>query len=269
MPSLFLFLFGLIIGSFVNVIIYRLPRDRTFIKGRSQCPGCGGKIAWYDLIPVLSFIFLRARCRNCGFKISWSYPAIEIYSGIIFVSSFFVFGKAGLLNWLFSVFILEALLILAVIDLQHLILPDFIMLFMFIVALAYGWLVRFVFKSGAANIFSLDNLTAALLAFTVFFLVWFGSRGRWVGFGDAKLAGLLGFIFGGLGIAVILYLAIVLGAITGFILLALKKANLKTQLPLGSFIGFSASAYILCGPLIIERLQAIFRFVIPLFKVYN
>jgi leader peptidase (prepilin peptidase)/N-methyltransferase len=269
MLYIFIFLFGLIIGSFVNVLIYRLPRGKAFIKGRSQCPGCGTDIVWYDLIPILSFIFLKTRCRKCGFKISWTYPAVELYSGIVFVASFILLGGAGSTDWIFSVLLLEAFLVLTFIDFQHLILPDSVILFTLIAALVYGLLSKFVIGSGIFNILSLENILSAVLAFGIFFLVWLVSKGKWLGFGDVKLAGLIGLIFGAMGSLIVLYLAVVLGAVVGLVLLAFKKANLKTQLPFGSFIGISASAYILFDPFITEKIMNTLRFVIPLFRVYN
>jgi prepilin signal peptidase PulO-like enzyme (type II secretory pathway) len=272
MLYIFIFLFGLIIGSFANVLIYRLPRGRAFVKGRSQCPGCGVSIAWYDLIPIISFLFLKTRCRKCGFKISWIYPAIEAYSGIVFVASFVLLvlsGGGGLLDWVFSVLLLEAFLVLIFIDFKHLILPDSVILFTLIAAFIYGILAKFVIGLSTFKVFSLENITSAVAAFGIFFLIWLISKGKWMGFGDVKLAGLVGLVFGAMGSLIVLYLAIVLGAIVGLVLLAFRKANLKTQLPLGSFIGLSASAYILFNPFITEKIMNTLRFVIPLFRVYN
>lgn len=235
---LFYFILGLIVGSFVGVVIHRLPKGEQFISGHSRCPDCGHALKWYDLAPILSFLILLGRCRYCRSKISWSYPAIEICSGIIVAVSFLFLSPSGLAYWLFWVFILELFLILAFIDLRHFILPDSVMAVILAAFVCYEILGGKV--TGADLIFSFSNLAATIILFLVFFLIWNFSNGKGMGLGDAKLAGLLGLVFGFWNSVFILYLAVIIGVAAGLMIILSRKGNLKTKLPFGAFISFSA-----------------------------
>lgn len=171
--------------------------------------------------------------------------------------AFKFFGTGGIINWLFAVFILETLLILALIDLKNLILPDSIMMAVFAGILAYG-LWEHLAGIFWLNIFSFYNLIGAVILFSSFFILWFLSKGLWLGLGDAKLAGLIGFIFGLWGGLIVVYGAIIAGTVTGLFLLAKRKANLKTKLPLGTFICFSATVYFFVGNTIHNKLAEFF-----------
>lgn len=259
---IYIFFLGLVVGSFANVVIYRVPCGKSVVTGRSRCVHCGKELAWYDLIPLISFFLLKFRCRKCHRPISWLYPAVELYSGLVFISSFMFFSNEGTVNWLFLVFILESLLILALVDLKNLILPDSIMLVMFWSILMFGiW--EYLAGVYRFNIFSFDNLLGASVLFSIFFLFWFLSKGLWLGLGDSKLAGLVGLIFGMWGGLIIIYGAIIAGTIAGLILLVSRHANLKTKLPLGTFICFSATVYTFGGAVIQEKLAEFF-YVVPL-----
>lgn len=180
-----------------------------------------------------------------------------MYSGTIFLLSFYFTNRAGVVDWLFTVFILESLFILALIDLKNFILPDSIMIVMIFGVLWYG-IFEQVFSGYGFNIFSFNNFIGAAVLFSAFFLLWFLSRGTWLGLGDAKLAGLIGLIFGLWGGLIIIYGAIIAGTVAGLVLLASYRANLKTKLPLGTFISFSATAYIFLGQGILEKIKPLF-----------
>lgn len=243
----YIFFLGVIVGSFVNVVIYRLPLRESFARGRSRCPHCCKRLAWYDLIPIVSFLIIRGRCRHCRKKISPAYPLIELYSGFVFAVSYRLFGNLGSADWMFIIFILELLLILAVIDLRHLILPDSLLLVLVLGAIVYGLASRFYNVQSAFNIISLENLFAAFAGFLFFGAVWFFSRGRGVGLGDAKLAGILGFVLGPYGVIVASYGGIVVGAIVGLAYLLSRRGDWKTKLPLGTFMCFAATIYVFFG----------------------
>lgn len=240
-------LIGLAVGSFVNVLAYRVPLGRSVVGGRSECPSCNTVIAWYDLVPVLSFILLNARCRRCRARISFLYPLGELLSGLIFLLSFYFFRPLGPAYWLFSGFILEIFLILFLTDLKYLVLPDIIILAGLIAALAYGIFEKFGLVESGYHILSVGNIVAAIAFSSVLYFLWFGSNGKWLGLGDAKLAGLIGLVFGYLDGLSVIYLAVLIGGIIGAGLLVLNKANLKTKLPLGSFICLAAALYIFTG----------------------
>ncbi|MDO8669288.1 MAG: prepilin peptidase, partial [Candidatus Buchananbacteria bacterium] len=221
----YLFLLGLIVGSFVNVVIYRIPRGQSVVGGRSQCPNCRKKLPWYDLIPIASFFIVRGRCRNCKKSISWIYPLVELYSGFIFLFSFSLFVSGGLINWLFVVFVLEVLFILALIDLRHLILPDSLLLVLLIGVVVLGVIQRWLNLGSDWQVLNLDNLIGAVSLFGFLFLIWLLSKGKWLGFGDVKLAGIIGLIFGLWGGLIIFYGAIIIGTAVGLILLVSHRAN--------------------------------------------
>lgn len=238
---------GLIVGSFVNVVAYRLPLGQSIVGGRSKCPGCGTQIAWYDLVPLVSFFVLNARCRNCRAKISWLYPLGEFLSGLIFIASFYFFYSLGWADLIFTAVILEIFLILFLADLKYLILPDIIMLVGLILIIIYGTLEKVRLVPAGYSILSVNNLVSAASFAALFYILWLGSKGKWIGLGDAKLAGLIGLLFGYVSGVFVLYLAVAMGGIVGLALLAATKADMKTKLPLGSFICLAATVYIFSG----------------------
>jgi prepilin signal peptidase PulO-like enzyme (type II secretory pathway) len=259
---LLVFLIGLTVGSFANVVICRLPRKQS-IGGRSYCPDCGRILRWHDLAPILSFLALLGRCRYCRNKISWSYPVVEICSGAIWLFSFLFWQPFGFADWLFWVFILELFLILAFIDLKHLLLPNSIMTAILASFVCYSFLGS---GDGLVGLFfSPDNLASAAFFFFVFFLIWSFSNGKGMGLGDAKLAGLIGFVFGFWNSFFVLYLAIIIGALVGLALVALSKGGAKTKLPLGAFISLSAIFFVLFGQGVPEKMAEFFGHLI--FKI--
>lgn len=230
--AVFLFLFGLSAGSFINVVIWRVPRGEGVAAGRSRCRDCGQPLTWYDLVPVISWLILRARCRHCRAPISIQYPLVELASGL-----FFVYGGTA-----FDIWLLEIFLALFVIDLRHLLLPDSIILAGLIGALVFS---RF-------HLLTVPNLLTAFLLFGFFFLLWAVSRGRWLGLGDAKLAALIGLAFGPWPGLTVIYAGVFLGGLTALALLAARRAQLHTRLPLGSFLCLAAAFYLLWGDVIIN-----------------
>ena len=256
--NVYIFIAGLIIGSFVNVVIHRVPFGQSIVGGRSHCPHCRAKLAWYDLIPVISFLILAGRCRACGKKISPVYPAIEVYSGFVAVMSYWLFAGSGWIAWISGAFILELFLILAVIDFRHLILPDSLLIVLLVGAVAWSILQKIIGSTGSWQIFDLSSLAGAGVLAAIFFLVWLLSRGRGLGLGDVKLTGIIGLIFGFWGGLIVLYLAVAAGAILGAILLLTHRANLKTKLPFGTLICASATAYILLGDVIFKKMGYLF-----------
>lgn len=214
------------------------------------------------------------------------YPIVELYSGFIFLFSYSLFISGGLVNYLFVIFVLELLLILGLIDLRHLILPDSILATLLagvlVLAVIKRWIgpvthvdVPYWVGPGNGWIFTLGRsyaglalssfIGAASLFFFLFF-IWLASKGKWLGFGDVKLAGIIGLIFGFWGGLIIFYGAIITGVIVGLVLLVKQKAKLKTKLPLGTFISFSATVYVFGGAFIQNRLANFFYFVPLIFE---
>lgn len=175
------FIFGMIIGSFLNVVIYRFNTGRG-INGRSMCFSCNKKLSPLELIPFFSFLFQGGKCTKCKTKISWQYPAVELLTGLLFTLSF---AKVSLINIPFVWVVMSILVVITVYDLRHKIIPDqFSYLFAILtfarIFISLDW-TKFVLPTA-------EMLLAGPLLALPFYLIWMVSRGRWMGLGDAKLA---------------------------------------------------------------------------------
>lgn len=222
------FLLGLAIGSFLNCVIYRLEKEES-LMGRSYCPGCKHTLGWLDLIPLFSFLFLGGRCRYCGAKISVQYPLVEMLTGLVFV--LIVANSAEIshfLNLAFLFYIASVLLVIFIYDLKHFIIPDKILF----PAIAVAFLYRLVFNFSDFYLF----IIAAFIASSFFFVIFLISRGQWMGFGDVKLAILLGLVLGFPNILAGLFLAFLFGAIIGSGAMFSGKKGLKSEIPFAPFL---------------------------------
>lgn len=241
-----LFGLGLIIGSFLNVVIARVPDGRSVVRPRSACPGCGVVIGARDNIPVLSWLVLRGRCRACGIAISPRYPLVEFGTGVLWA----VFGWWSWTHgvpWTLPVLVVvgSAGIALACIDLDHHRLPNAIVLPLLPVA-AVGLAVPAL----AGQIALAPCLIAAGIWVAVIGVLWLGTGGRGMGLGDVKLAPTLGATcaVAGLGAAVVgLGLAFVLGGLLGIALLVAGKARRRTRIPFGPFLLAGALLGLLVG----------------------
>jgi leader peptidase (prepilin peptidase)/N-methyltransferase len=236
------FIGGLIIGSFLNVVVCRLELAGSLL-GRSQCPHCKKKIRWYDNIPLLSFALLKTRCRDCGKKISWQYPAVEGFTGILFalVGKFF-FLPGDPTSWpavIFYLGIFSLFMIIMAYDFRFMEIP------MIAVWLGVFWTVLYYLYAdwinfdAQAGIFSFKIYAGALAgfgAFLFFFLLSAGSKEKWMGMGDSYVALMAGLTVGWPDILPALILAFSGGAVYGIILIALKKKTMKSQVPFAPFL---------------------------------
>ncbi len=233
------FIFGTIIGSFINVFALRYNTGKSFVSGRSQCFSCGKILEPYELIPLFSFLFLKGRCKSCKSKISKQYFIIELITGLLFSA---IFLKFGLTPYLPLYLIETSLLIaIAIYDFKHKIIPDgmvwiFNSIALLTLLLLYGF-SGVLFQNGL-----LDLLSGPIL-FSFFAFLWLVSRGRWMGFGDAKLALGVGWLLGMSGGIFAILLAFWIGAIwsiTILILQSLKISRLgltiKSEIPFAPFI---------------------------------
>jgi leader peptidase (prepilin peptidase)/N-methyltransferase len=226
---------GLAIGSFLNVVIYRVPRKESVVRPRSHCPGCGTEIAERDNIPVVSWLLLRGRCRTCGMRISFRYPAVELACAALFVAM----GARFWDDWALPAFLVLAAACLAgsVIDIEHLLLPNRIVfpsLFMAAPLLTLAAAIDGdwdkLLKAGIGAVLASGGLL--LLA-----LLW--PRGNAMGGGDIKLALLLGLCLGWLGlghVALGLFLGFLLGSIVGVALVATKSKGMQSHFAFGPFL---------------------------------
>ena len=218
------FVFGLIFGSFLNVLIYRLRNGGRIFFDRSKCPHCKTTLKWHDLVPLLSFAYLYGRCRYCRKKISWQYPLVELASGIVWVLVFYRFWPSW--NIIYYIFILSLFLAIAVYDARWKIIPD---------RLVYpAIIIVFIYNAFNANL--IVPLFVALSVFLFFFLIYYFSSGRAMGLGDAKLSFLIGLFLNPISSLVAFNLAFIFGAIYAIILLVIGKKSLKSKIALGPFL---------------------------------
>jgi leader peptidase (prepilin peptidase) / N-methyltransferase len=244
MAYLFTALFGLIIGSFLNVCIYRLPRDLSVVWPASRCTTCGREIRWYENIPVASYVALRGRCRTCGEHISLMYPLVEILTACVFVATYAAFG----LSWLFPVRLLfgSAMIVLLVIDFEHQILPNEITLPGIVIGMA---------ASVVATPGPRDALIGAVAGGGVLWLVaWAYERLRHqegMGFGDVKMLAMIGAFLGWKLMLLTLVGASLLGSLTAGVLMVTGRADWQSKLPLGTFLAIAAVPVALAGNVVI------------------
>jgi leader peptidase (prepilin peptidase)/N-methyltransferase len=239
---LIFFIFGLIIGSFLNAVVYRLNVVESLLE-RSHCPHCKNKVRWFDNIPLISFIVLSARCRDCGEKISWQYPIVELTTGIVFgIIGKYFFDPYYSSSWISTAFylaIFSLLLIIFVYDLKYMEIP---MLILWIgVGVSIAYLISFDWQNfnSAVSIFDLrtiSGLFGGLVAFLFFFSLAAYSKETWMGFGDAYLGMLAGLIVGWPNIIWTLMLSFAIGAIISVALIIIQKKTMKSQVPFAPFL---------------------------------
>jgi leader peptidase (prepilin peptidase)/N-methyltransferase len=246
-----LFLFGLAVGSFLNCLIYRFNKGLSPFKGRSFCPQCRHQLAWKDNLPLLSFLFLHGRCRYCHSPISWQYPLVEIATGILTLFiihySLFILGDSFLMT-VYFLLISYALIVIFVSDLRYGTILDEVILPAMGLAILYSIInhqlsiINFLLSGlGAAGFF------LALVAVT---------RGKGMGMGDVKLAGLMGLVLGWPKIVIALYLAFLTGALVGVILVLIGKKRFGEHLAFGPFLTAALGIMIIWGDQISTWVQS-------------
>jgi len=248
--------YGLIIGSFLNVVIWRVPRHESLVAPRSHCPGCDAAIAPRDNIPVVSWLALRGRCRNCGEPISIRYPLIELLTAVLFAAV----GARFHDSWALPAFLVltAGLIAISAIDLEHFIIPN-----------------RIVYPVGIAGVILLAGAAAlehswspfgrALLggvgAFVFFFVLHLVAPGG-MGFGDVRLSAVLGLFLGWLGGMYVfggLFLGFLLGAVIGSVLIAVGRRGRKQHIPFGPFLAAGTMIFVLFGEPIVSWWQGFGR----------
>ncbi|TSC53517.1 MAG: leader peptidase (prepilin peptidase) / N-methyltransferase [Microgenomates group bacterium LiPW_16] len=247
----FSFLLGLAVGSFLNVLIYRLPHSLS-LSGRSFCPKCKKKIFWQDNIPLLSFILLRGRCRFCHSPISWRYPLVELATGILTVYSVqhTVHSGENLLFTIYYLLLIYALIVVFVSDLKYQIIPDQIVYPVFMMSFVYNFITN-------SQLLITNYLISALAAGLFFYLLFSITGGRGMGLGDVKLAALMGLFLGFPKIIIALYLAFLTGAIVGVILVLVKKKKFGEHIPFGPFLSAATIISLFFGKVIWEKLVTV------------
>jgi len=252
MAYLLVALVGLVIGSFLNVCIYRMPRDLSVVWPASRCTACGREISWYENIPVLSYAVLRGRCRTCGEHISLMYPVIEVLTTCVFAATYAVFG----LTWLLPIRAVfgAAMIVLLVIDLQHQILPNEITLSGIVVGLAASFAVEPGWR---------DALIGAVAGGGSLWLVAWGyerlRRQEGLGFGDVKMLAMIGAFLGWKLMLLTLVGASLLGSLTALALMVSGRADWQSKLPLGTFLAATAVPAGLVGHTVVAWYAGFFQ----------
>lgn len=243
--SIFVFVLGTIIGSFLNVVILRFNTGRG-INGRSGCMHCDYKLKYYDLFPVFSYLFLKGRCRKCKSKISPQYPLVELLTGFLFLGILFhlypyiVYPEILTLLFIWNAIIFSILIVIFVYDLRHKIIPN---------ELSYAFAgLAFVqtltlFPFGDPQTIDWLNVFAGPIMFFPFWALWFVSKGNWIGLGDGKLALGIGWYLGFVGSVSAIVLSFWIGAVFSIIFLLIDKLNsgkenitMKTEIPFAPFL---------------------------------
>ncbi len=272
--NLTIFILGASIGSFLNVLIDRLPKDES-INGRSHCDHCKKKITWYDLIPILSFFILGGKTRCCGKKLSFQYPLIEIVTGLVFVlttnhqisitkqlsitnlqySNFLLFNNWPLfVSWLLFLGIFSCLIVIFVSDLKYHLISDYILLALFVFSIIYH-----LSSIISISLFPYFLISSFVVAFPIW-LIYFISKERAMGLGDVYLSAIMGFLLGWKAGFMALYIAFVTGAIFGLVAIIFKNKKLKSKIAFGPFLVIGTVTMLFWGEKILGMIKRIYGF---------
>ena len=239
--NIFITVLGAALGSFLNVLIYRLPEETSIIFPASRCPHCRKAIRFYDNIPVISYILLKGRCRECHEKISFRYPLVELITAVISLLLFWKFGLA--FQYLFSFIFVCALMVITFIDLDHQIIPDVITL--------PGIPIFFLAAVFAMNLRFLDAFLGFLIGggclYGIAFVYELVTKREGMGGGDIKLLAMIGAFLGWQSLLFVLLVSSLLGAVVGISVMMVKGQDMKYAVPFGPFLSFAAVAYIFFG----------------------
>lgn len=276
-----IFIFGASVGSFLNVLIDRLPKGEK-ITGRSRCDYCRRQLAWYDLIPIISFFLLKGRCRYCGKKISLQYPTVEMITGLSFLlisnfqfpifkqipitnyqfSNVWIFDNWPLfVSWFLFLGISSCLIVIFFSDLKYHLISDYILWALFGFVLLYKvWTPTFV---GVTTAFipapaGIQSIISALIVSFPIFLIYYISHERAMGLGDVYLSAIIGFLMDWKAGFIALYIAFVAGAMFGLGMIILHKKKLKSKIAFGPFLVGGTTVMLFWGEKIFDIIKKIY-----------
>ncbi|MFJ5764487.1 prepilin peptidase [Lysinibacillus sp. NPDC093210] len=239
--TILVFVFGLVFGSFFNVVGLRVPIKESIVKPPSHCTSCQRQLTAIDLVPVLSYVFLAGKCRSCGQKISWIYPLMELLTGVLFAFSYWQLGFSK--EFIVAILLISLLVILVVSDFAYMLIPDKVLLF-FLPLLAIGRVLSPLTPWW-------DSIVGAVVGFGILYCIAVVSRGG-MGGGDIKLFFLLGLVLGTINTLLTLFVAAVIGMIVGIIVLKVRQQGRKTPIPFGPSIALAAIIVYYYGNVIID-----------------
>lgn len=235
------FVYGLVFGSFFNVVGLRIPKGESIVRPPSHCTVCDRNLTFKDLVPVFSYVFLKGKCRGCGTKIHWFYPVMELVTGLLFAFAYYQLGFT--LELVVAVLFVSLLVIITVSDIAYMLIPDKILLF-FLIPL----IVLRVFEPLSPW---WDSIVGAFVGFGVLFLIAVVSKGG-MGGGDIKLFFVIGLVLGWIPTLLTLFIASIIGTVIGIISLRLTKKGRKTPIPFGPSIAIAAIIAYFYGDMIVD-----------------
>jgi prepilin signal peptidase PulO-like enzyme (type II secretory pathway) len=231
------FIFGLVIGSFLNVVIWRLHTGESVLTGHSHCPKCRHKLSPIELIPVLSFLIQKGKCRHCGKRIFWQYPLVELSTAILFLFAYLPYDlRLTTYNFFLLArewFIVSVMIVIFIYDLKYYLILDKII---YPAAVVVVMTLPLIYGGGISWWGLISPIVAAVLGGGFFLLQYVISKGKWIGGGDIKIGALMGLTLGLGGLGVALFFAYVVGAIVGLALVFLRKKTMKSRVPFGTFL---------------------------------
>ncbi len=238
--------FGAIIGSFLNVCIYRIPRSQSIMTPRSRCPNCGVPIAFYDNIPILSYLILRGSCRSCRSRISPKYPLVELLNAFAYMLLLYKFGMT--FNALFYAIFFSMLLVISLIDLDFRIIPDRLSL--------TGIVLGFLFSFFTTTVSPLQSLLGIVVGGGFLYLVAVLyekiAQKEGMGGGDIKLIAMIGAFLGWQSLPFVVLISSFVGAFIGITAILTTKKDMKFAIPFGPFLSFAAVLYLFVGPTLVH-----------------
>jgi leader peptidase (prepilin peptidase)/N-methyltransferase len=244
--NIYAFVFGLCIGSFLNVCIYRLPAGKSIVRPSSACPACGAPIRWYDNLPILSYLILRAKCRGCKAPISIRYPFVELITGLAALMVFLRFGlhPATLIYFIF----IAALLTITFIDIDCRIIPDVISL----PGIPIGFIASFFlpYLPWTDSLFGILGGGGSLFAIAYGYHLITGKEG--MGGGDIKLLAMIGAFIGWQGVIFTIMASSAIGTVVGILLMLKARKGMKLAIPFGPFLSIGAILYLFFGQAVIQ-----------------
>jgi len=239
--SFLAFVFGTIVGSFLNVCICRMPKDESIVSPPSHCPSCNYRIRWYDNIPIASYLLLRGKCRGCGAGISLQYPLVELLNGILTLLLFLRFGPT--LSFVALFLFSSGLVVITFIDIEHQIIPDEISLPGIVLGFIFSFFLPWQNWVNSLAGILLGGGSLLLVAYTYHCLT--GKEG--MGGGDIKLLAMMGAFLGWKAIPFIIFASSLVGSVVGVSMMLIQKKDSKLAIPFGPYLAFGALLYVFYG----------------------
>jgi len=248
--AVIIFLYGLLIGSFLNVCIYRIPLEKTVVKGRSYCTSCNSLIPWYCNIPLLSYLFLKGRCKDCGEKISPIYPAVELLNALLYLAVWQNYGLT--FPALITAILFSVLIIIAFIDLAHQIIPDGLVLLIFILGVVNA--IYQIVSFGVPWYTFVIGFFAASVPLFILGLIYPDGMGG----GDIKLMAAAGLFMGWKLILLSLFIGSLYGGVVSIFIIARKKGSMKSAIPFGPMLSLGIITCALAGEKLLSWYLSLF-----------